>query len=213
MRRSILATLCVSLLAALPAAAQQPRPSISTIDAAQKRMNAAICAKADADGDTYRPFSCEPRCDCFGPQLVTGAVVPATCEEISPGVFDLGFNVPGTCSGGSCEGVGGNACDPQNPACPAGQECQTRPNCTPFPPLGITCDFCSMPCASDEVCPNLPAPLVARLLNVSPPDSPNVVVCVTDTDGNPFNDTPVNINSNDALECLEQVEAVTGPCQ
>ena len=122
MRRSILAFSCLSLLSALPAGAQQGRPSINSVDAAQKRTNAAICAKADADGDSYRPFVCDPRCDCLAPVLLQGS--PTVCDESSPGVFEIGTPGPPTCNNGRCAGVGGSACVPELPAtCPSGQQC------------------------------------------------------------------------------------------
>ncbi len=203
--RPILTILVGFLALALPASAQQ-RPSVSSLDAAQKRMNAAICAKADADGDTYRPFTCDPRCDCLAPLLLQ--FTPTTCEETAPGVFGIGFHgAAGECVNGRCTtGVTqpfGAPCHVGG-TCPSGTVCET--NC-----FGQACfSSCQVPCTSSASCP-LAFGGLAQLSGVSAPDSSNVVQCIADTDGNPFNDTAVNINSNDALECLARVEAAT-PC-
>jgi hypothetical protein len=208
MTRSISSLLFVSLLAALPAAAQTQRPSISTIDAAQKRMNAAICAKADADGDTYRPFSCEPRCDCLAPLLLLAPL--SSCEETAPGVFGIQFaGPPAECLNGFCNSLGPQPIIP----CHAGGVCASGSQCVSSC-FGTACvSSCRTPCASSAVCPAIPGP-AAQLSGVSAPDSPNVAECLYDLDGNPFNGvTLLKINSNDALECIEQAEAATGPCQ
>lgn len=202
MRRSILAVFCLSLFSALPAEAQV-RPSLSSVDAAQKRTNAAICAKADADGDSYRPFVCDPRCDCLAPILLQTS--PTVCEESSPGVFDIAAPGAPTCSGGYCVGVGGNFCTAGS--CPSGQQCVT--NCA----FSICISRCAQPCASNETCPPVPGPS-ARLSGVSEPDSPNAVECFTLLNPSDLpSATTTKINSNDALKCVEQVEASTGPCQ
>jgi hypothetical protein len=197
----------LAVLAASPASAQVSRPSISSVDAAQKRTNAAICAKADADGDSYRPFVCEPRCDCLAEVLLQSP--PNLCDESSPGVFDIGAVGAPSCNDGYCEGVAPSLCLPTtNPCLIPGQECVT--SCSPFGCVGV----CRQPCASDATCPPVPTGPAARLSGVSPPDSPNAVDCVvTPNPLEPSTATTEKINSNDALECLEQVQVTTGPCQ
>jgi len=199
MRRFSLALFSLFLLLAAQAAAQAPRPSINSVDAAQKRTNAAICAKADADGDSYRPFVCDPRCDCLAPFLIQTA--PTVCDESSPGVFDVAAPGAPTCSNGFCVGVGGNFCTPGGAGCFPGQQCVTTCAFT------ICISRCVQPCTSDAVCPPIPGP-VARLSGVSPPDSPNAVECMLLLNpADPASGTTQKINSNDALECIEQVEA------
>jgi hypothetical protein len=68
-----------------------------------------------------------------------------------------------------------------------------------------------MPCASSAVCPPTYAAL-AKLSGVSTPDSPDPVQCETTFLAPLPAATTTKVNSNDALECLEQVE-VTTPCQ
>src|SRR5262245_36747493 len=139
--RSILSGLALLALAVLPAAAQQ-KPSVKSVDAAQKRTNAAICAKADADGDSYRPFVCQPRCDCLAPMLLQST--SSSCEEPSPGVFGIElFGPPGECVSGHC--TSGGLQPPFTPChlggtCPAGTECVT--SC--FPIIGCTSSSCLM---------------------------------------------------------------------
>lgn len=195
MKQSILTGLLVAVLAALPASAQQQRPSINTIDAAQKRLNAAICAKADADEDTYRPFVCEPRCDCLAGLLQSAS--PVSCDETAPGKFSIRFPAPtGTCAGGICANSSGLGCSGGIPLCPSGEVCVTT--CA----LNICISTCRMPCSSDSSCPGS----IAELSGVTAADSPQVVVCKVGTNTR-------KINSNDALQCLDQVRSLTGACQ
>jgi hypothetical protein len=193
MTRSISTLVVAVLFAAIPAAAQQ-RPSVSSLDAAQKRMNAAICAKADADGDSYRPFSCDPRCDCLAPLLLP--YVAASCQETAPGNFSIAFNTPpGTCDASYCSTSSLQLCS-------AGALCMVTGETCVFGLFGV--GSCRKPCGSSADCP----PRFAgggALSGVSPADSPNVVQCQAGAQ------LPVPINSNDALECLARVEATT-PC-
>jgi len=203
MSRSNLAIFSLILLAATPVGAQAPRPSINSVDAAQKRTNAAICAKADADADSYRPFVCDPRCDCLAPFLLQ--IAPTACDESSPGVFDVAATGAPTCSNGFCLGVGGNFCTPGFGGCFPGQQCVTT--CV----FGFCTSRCALPCTDNALCPPIPGP-TARLSGVSAPDSPNALECTLLLNSF-FNTTATTekINSNDALECIEQVEA-TLPC-
>ena len=205
MRRSILATLCVSLLASLPAASVE-RPSVASVDAQQKRTNVAICAKADADGDSYRPFVCTPRCDCFAAVRAQGNT-PSSCQQTSPGLFDVAFlGAPGTCNNGACSYSSFATCLPAIPLCPAGESCVSGGGLPGFPSVY----FCKRTCASNAGCPQIVA-AQAHLSGVGAPDSPNAVQCTVAP--NLTTPSTTKINSNDALECLTQVEAATGPCQ
>jgi len=204
MKRSILGVLALALLAPLPASAQQ-RTSLAKQALEIARTKAAICAKADADGDTYRPFVCTPRCDCLADLLTQAdaAGAQASCQETSPGVIDIGFFSAPTCSGGYCVGAGGSSC--QVSSCPSGQDCVA--SCAPI----IGCRFtCQVPCSSNASCPNVPGGF-AQLSGVSPPDSPNVIECSVVT--GPLSGSMTKINSNDALDCIDQIEAIAGPCQ
>lgn len=178
--------LIVFALAGLAAgtASAQSRPSISAIDAEQDRLTAAICAKAEVDGDSYRPFVCTPRCDCF---QTLG--VPSSCSETSPGNFQIGFStLPGTCSANTCSNSTFQPCSAGVPCQAAGEVCS-----------GTIIRSCKRPCATSPECPPRPSG-IALLAGVSPADSPNAVTCNV-------SGVVTEINSNDALQCLAQVEA------
>jgi hypothetical protein len=198
MSRSILAVLVFSLLAALPASAQ--RLSVASVDRAQKRMTAAICAKADADGDSYRPFICTPRCDCLADQLASQT--PQSCEETEPGSFSIDFPA----AAGTC-GAGGFCANPNPVGCVAigGSFACFNPGevCVSSSFAGITFRTCQRPCSSDASCPGT----AVTLTGVGGFDTPDVAVCTAGTAA------PQKINSNDARLCVLQVEASTGPCQ
>jgi hypothetical protein len=198
MSRSILAVLVFSLLAALPASAQ--RLSVASVDRAQKRMTAAICAKADADGDSYRPFVCTPRCDCLAGLLDSQS--PQSCDETTPGSFAIEFPAaPGTCgTGGFCANSTGVGCLFSGSAFVC-----TNPGevCVSSSFAGITLRTCRRPCSSDASCPGT----AVTLTGVGGFDTPDVAVCTAGTAA------PQNINSNDARLCIAQVEESTGPCQ
>jgi hypothetical protein len=56
----------------------------------------ANCAKADVDGDSYRPAYCQGRCDCI-PDLAGGANA-VSCDETSAGEFEIELRLTGlTC--------------------------------------------------------------------------------------------------------------------
>jgi hypothetical protein len=65
-----------------------PGPSgdvaVEQLEAEVERNRAAMCAKADFDGDSYRPFVCDPRCGCLEPDFLAELV---SCSETSPGTF------------------------------------------------------------------------------------------------------------------------------
>jgi hypothetical protein len=253
----ILATLGASLLA-LPALAQ--RPSVNSINTELHRNRAAMCAKADADGDSYRPFVCDARCDCIPPDFLAAL---ESCSETSPGTFvasqpdqvvshacveefgenscsenfvDLfgtpfkgcswnsGFDLPCTsnaqCFGGaSCvipPGLSVGVCidlctsDADCPDPSIGSSCQTLFPCSGGCPSGWTCganNTCTKAgCTSDAECDIVvPGPGLS-LTGVGSEDSPEPVTCSVAGAAAP-------ISSNDALLCIEQIEAVTGSCQ
>lgn len=188
MARLILTT-CALVAVAATAALAQSRPSVGAIDAEQRRLTAAICAKSDAEGDTYRPFVCTPRCDCF-----QSVGIPSSCQLNGPGAYLIGFStLPGTCSGSVCSNSSFQPCSAGFPCQIAGESCS-----------GTIIQSCKRTCTSDASCP--PRPSGSALLSgVSVPDSPAVAICNVGGVETP-------INGNDALQCLAQVEAVVS-CQ
>jgi len=189
MNRMIPTVLALVAFAVVPApAAAQSRPSIAAIEAEQQRLEAAICAKSDVDGDTYRPFVCEPRCSC-----TQNLGVPSSCQHPSPGTYLLGFStLAGTCSSNVCSNSSFQLCGTGVPCQIAGETCS-----------GTIIQACRRTCTTSAQCPPRPSGL-AQLEGVSPADSPNVVTCNV-------GGVVTEINSNDALQCLAQVEAVV-PC-
>jgi hypothetical protein len=189
--------LLLSLLASLVAAAPI---SLGTLAAEQRRMKKALCAKADANNDDYRPFFCTPRCGCLTNDFIQHA---SHCEATAPDTFTIESVVaPGQCQagGGSCiVGSSGQACLGENQFCLVPGETCVR-SCA----LGICINRCLRPCAADTDCPATTA--TATLSGVTGRNSPDVVQCDAGAG-------PRKINSNDALFCLDQIEAVTGPCQ
>ena len=184
MIRLMLAVCTLVSLAAVAALAQS-RPSIGGIDAQQKRLEAAICAKADVDGDTYRPFVCQPRCDCF--QAVG---VPSSCQQTSPGTYLIGFSTqPGTCSSNVCSNSSFQPCSAGFPCQIAGETC-----------TGTILQSCRRTCTTSASCPPRPSG-IAQLTGVTSPDGPGVVTCNV-------GGVVTEINSNDALQCLAQVKGV-----
>ncbi len=187
MARMILVVWTLVSLAATAALAQS-RPSVAAIDAQQQRFTAAICAKADADGDSYRPFVCEPRCDCFLP-----LGVPSSCQETSPGILLIGFStLPGTCNSNVCTNSSFQPCSAGVPCQIAGETCS-----------GFIVQACRRTCSTNANCPPRPSGL-AQLQGITTPDNPGAAICTVNT-------VAREINSNDALQCLAQVEAVV-PC-
>jgi hypothetical protein len=204
MRRLLLATLCIPLLLFLlaPLLAAAPPLSLDSLAAEQRRLKNAICAKADADNDDYRPYVCKPRCGCLTKAFIRNA---SRCEATGPDTFTIESVVaPGQCQagGGTCiVGSSGLACLGENQTCLVAGETCVR-SCQ----FGICFNQCRRPCASDLDCPATTA--IAILSGVTQPDSPDVVLCDAG-DGAGAR----KINSNDALACLARIEAVTGPCE
>ena len=241
------------LLLGAPALAE--RPSVNSINTELHRNR--TCAKADADGDSYRPFVCDARCDCIPPPFIAEV---ESCDETSPGTFvakqpdevisnscveefaenscsenfesvkgcswNSGFDLPCTntaqCFGGAfCVippglpiGVCIDPCtsDADCPPISQGFSCTSSFLCTFGCPSGWTCGTggtcVKAGCTSDDACDIvLPGPGLS-LVGVGPNDSPEPVSCSFSGGGG-----PVPINSNDALECIAQIEAVTGACQ
>lgn len=175
----------VALLLLAASVAAQSRPSISALDARQDRMEAALCAKADADGDTYRPYVCPARCDCF-----QALGVPSSCQESSPGTYQIGFStLPGTCSSNVCSNSTLQPCGTGVPCQIAGESC-----------VGSIVKACVRTCTTSANCPPRPSGGVI-LSNVTTPDSPAVATCNA-------NGVVTEINGNDALQCLAEAEAV-----
>ena len=84
MRHGLCSVLGLSLLlVALPARAQPapPDPQVG-LKVEMERTRAAMCAKADVDGDSYRPFVCDARCPCLDTEIVEGLF---SCETLEPG--------------------------------------------------------------------------------------------------------------------------------
>jgi hypothetical protein len=142
--------LCAALtLAVTTSHAQAPESRLSL-----ERTVAAICAKADADGDSYRPFVCDPRCDCLADAVaLAGAIGPSNaCEETAPGDFALIGDVPrsllceGFCSFNGQSGTS-DPCN-QDSDCPLFFGFDF---CTP----GNNCNESGAPCFNDVDCPGL----------------------------------------------------------
>lgn len=238
--RTFLVVILPSALLAAQAAAQTPRLSL-------ERVEEALCEKADADGDSFRPKLCDPRCDCLTASILSAV---NACTETSPGIFVAEEAIPAHdawCSGAcryinldppfdvffgdecyasnDCPSVSGLAggCllyDPANPPILGGYCRDPSASCTSNTQCagGYSCDFgfCqkqSTNCftANGLVLGSTPIvgePLAARavalktLFGVGPAESSAVVDCGGQ-----------KINSNDALECIAQVETAIGqPC-
>lgn len=194
------------------------------------RTNAAVCAKADADGDSYRPFVCSARCDCFD----AATLEAEACIEVAAGEFEITATTTAatTCLGMCIDIVSGF---PSGVRCTAGAQCATGESCY-FEWGGSDIGLCGVPsscsqdsdcdpgytcsldgscvngpvCASagDPVCPGAGEPiLLASLLGLgSDPDATGVVTCshlVLSGSSAPY-------NANDALSCLAAVEAELG---
>lgn len=170
MPRSIrLGLALTALLVSLPALAE--RPSLGSVNAELHRNRDAMCAKADADGDSYRPFVCDARCDCISAATLSKL---ETCDETSPGTVTAtgvetapgpsceeqslpgqcvpipqlpGFGLCGTYDGQPA--YSGQACNPASPSCPAGETCFDAPAAG----LGGS-PICVRGCTSPADCPS-----------------------------------------------------------
>ena len=220
MKRSVL-----TLLLALAAVAlMAPRPSINRLNTEVNQNRAVMCTGADARGDTYRPFFCEPQCTCSVPSNLT------SCTQTAPGSFEatsdpLDVCVPelhqceslqvcgpfGCSTASVCTSSSQSSCV-TDPDCPSGEFCapvsfesgicvRGCSSASDCPPTGNT--VCqadpSTTCTTDADC----GVVTFTLDNVGPADAVEPATC----------DGFVPLSSNDALACLAEVEAQTGTCQ
>lgn len=212
-------------------------PAVGQDRLSLERMKEAICEKADADAESFRPKICDPRCDCLDGVDLSAADI---CVETAPGVFAVEQVVPArdaVCKGGCFYTLP----DPPYDVVGTGEFCATNADCTvgacffADPNLGTPFDTCfddelhscskdsqcasgfscsgglckmaySLSCGSEVpstpiVCASLPELTfsLAGLSGVGPADSAAVVTC-----------EGTSINSNDALECLAQIETTLG---
>ena len=101
------------------------RPSLEALEA-------AVCEKADVDGDTYRPRVCDAACSC-APDTVAYA---SACSEPEPGTFELTGDTPTL---GTCGSLALTGCFQPEGWCSTGsyQTCVDTPSC----PAGEVCAF------------------------------------------------------------------------
>jgi hypothetical protein len=180
---SILALLCLVMLAVSPALAQQ-RTSLSELGNELSGIVEAICEKADVDGNDFRPKVCAPRCDCIDAPLSAELTADAvSCVGSVPGTVTAQAQVPahdalctGVCINGNFP-VGfcttntdcpvDSACWFSIPYLPGGNGLCADPVVDPFAPThcfqdahctpGLTCDVDSGACviAGATGCPSL----------------------------------------------------------
>lgn len=169
----------------------QERPSLQALEQQQLLDRAANCAKADIDGDSYRPFYCDAVCMCAGQELsgtidvcsvspagatVTGDVLTQTCDQVTPNGFACSARSGATCLSDS--------------NCSNGETCIDAD-----PPFGS--GFCGNVCSVDADCATdftVSFSPVGTLTEVTP------VSC--SLTGGESGQQPVNINHNDARACL-----------
>jgi hypothetical protein len=114
---------------------------------------AAMCLKADVDGDSYRPYVCEPSCDALAANIAT--LDPSlTCKEPSPGDFYVRSE---TLLDAYCEGQ----CSDTFQTCTSDDQCPENFCVTNFDTCFITGD----PCFSTANCPVVDNHCVADALN------------------------------------------------
>jgi hypothetical protein len=104
------------LLQSGPARAQS-RPSL-------EKMQAAICAKADVDGDSYRPVFCPPSCSCSTNEPYGAGTV---CEELVAGDYQVSRPEPYT---PQCRGVCATAFGVVYGSCRIDADCDSGSTCT-----------------------------------------------------------------------------------
>jgi hypothetical protein len=252
-RLAMFTSIAIASMALPRGSSAQVRPTLEAQEQRSDAIEAALCAAADAEGDSYRPVFCAAQCGCgFDPGLAIDCFeeAPGTYVGIatgSPGSCIEGF---GTCSSssagdyceppasssdpcttnGDCSGteecipisaecfLSGAPCDPSAPtpcggteACiptasiclkpctsPGGGslECSLGFSCLSGPQTGSACAS-DADCGGDEL---------VRLTGVTSAGSLDSVTCQP----NPPAGTAAPINSNDALECISQIEAVLG---
>jgi hypothetical protein len=223
-----LAVLAMLLLPFLAEA--QQRPSLS-------RLEEAICEKADADGDSFRPKLCTPRCDCV--DAVVGWVASMdTCQGSIPGMIEAGSVNPahdahcfGLCLDSQTLTLTGEICSTPT-------ECGTSALCMFSDPSSNDVTSCISPdvlCGSDADCatgfscggnrctytgsfscpgsvPTSPITCATYPAELNA-DVTLVGMDVADTAAvvecqNLFGTT--SINSNDALKCRDRIEELFG---
>lgn len=81
MTRPFVAAAILMLLSPPAGAQTNMRPSI-------EHGVTAICLKADVEGDSYRPYVCDPHCEHLSDEIAT-LDASHTCKEPSPGDFDV----------------------------------------------------------------------------------------------------------------------------
>lgn len=211
------------LLALVAVALMAPRPSVNQLNAEVNQNREVMCAGSDARGDTYRPFFCDPRCTCSVPSNLT------SCTQTAPGSFEatsdpLDLCVPELHQCESFELCGPFGCSTASlctsssqVSCTSDSECPSGELCNPVSlESGICVRACNSasdcPATGNNVCESDPSTscttdtdcgvVTFTLDDVGPADAVDPATC----------DGFVPISSNDALECLAEVEAQTGPC-
>lgn len=211
------------------------RPSLSGLEVEMERTRAAMCALAEFEGATYRPFFCEPACrDCLtaGEIGQFASFQTVTCDEgpafefVVEGSSTFGSCTVAGCSSGFCSGSLGGSCE--STPCPAGESCTVNP----FGP-----DFCVRPCTADAQCSGLEPNFCDGTSGVactqasdcalgetcdlgtcrrscSSGCNPTTAVSLLNVKGpdspEPALCGPDAYNSADALACLSEVEATYG---
>jgi len=228
------ATLRLAFLCALASAAsaQGQRPSLSGLEEEIARTRAALCARADVFGETYRPFFCPPRCDCLDTAtLMIAPTQTVTCEE-SPAfrfVIDVQGSM-GTCSedacisGQHCASSSFDSCSFSDPDCPTGETCLSN-NCVLPCSSDAECTgdaLCSAsslaPCSQSSDCPfpaenlcvNGTCRRTCSFESTCQVSAGRTLDDVRDPDSPIPADCGIPINSADALQCLADVEAAFG---
>src|SRR5687768_6189840 len=110
MRRLLLVTLGTFLLLGVPASLLTAAPKPNPLETELNRVKNAICAKADADQDDYRPFVCQARCGCLTPTFIQNA---SSCDATGNNFTINSLVAPGQCQagGGFCiTGSSGQPC-------------------------------------------------------------------------------------------------------
>ncbi len=123
MMRSTLAGMMATTLVAAAAGqglAQEQRRSLS-------RLEAALCATADHEGWSVRPFVCSPECACLAGQPDLAAV--DTCVEPVPGEISASKTVTAPPRDAECVGICVDAGLNPTGACKTAADCQAGSAC------------------------------------------------------------------------------------
>lgn len=198
----------IAAVALATASAMAQRPSVADLDSELQTLKETQCSAADANGESYRPVHCTPRCDCVEPG--TMALVES-CDETSPGTFVAALPVdpPATCDPSPVLFVDICSFPPVVSSCDPnlnGTDC-------PFPSQGclnlVTGGaVCAVLCATAADCP---VDAVAVTLDgVSTPDDASAIVQCTVEDFSAAIFTKSAISSSDANECIVQIETTLG---